>query len=168
MRTPIPYGTPDTSPLEASGSNYPCKLDQVQEFNSSNVTPLKVGSSFEVSFSGTAVHNGGSCQFGLTKDLQPSKSSDFRVIMSILGGCPGLNAQTNKYNIPLPSEIPSGNYSLAWSWWNNVGNREMYQDCSPVSVEGGSATQSDFESLPPMALYNLDDFNSCVSQTSNP
>ena len=88
---PIPYGTPDTSPIESSGSD---KLQQVNGFNRSTVTDLKVGSTFHIAFYGTAVHNGGSCQFSLTKDRQPSVKSSFKTIYSILGGCPGLSGQT--------------------------------------------------------------------------
>lgn len=160
MTQPTPYGTPDTSPLQASGSDYPCKLQQVDEFNTSTVTDLKVGSTFHVAFYGTAVHNGGSCQFSLTKDRHPSAKSSFRTIYSILGGCPGLNGTTT-YDIPVPSEVPNGDYSLSWSWYNNIGNREMYMNCAPVRVAGSNASGSDFESLPNMALYNLADYNTC-------
>jgi hypothetical protein len=161
MTQPIPYGTPDTSPLKASGSDYPCKLQQVDGFNASTVTDLQVGSTFHVAFYGTAVHNGGSCQFSLTKDRQPSAKSSFKTIYSILGGCPGLNGQTTTYDIPVPSEVPSGDYSLSWSWYNNIGNRELYMNCAPVRISGSSASDSDFEGLPNMALYNLADYNTC-------
>jgi len=161
MTQPIPYGTPDTSPLKASGSDYPCKLQQVDGFNASTVTDLKVGSTFHVAFYGKATHNGGSCQFSLTKDRQPSAKSSFKTIYSILGGCPGLKGRTTTYDIPVPSEVPNGDYSLSWSWYNNIGNRELYMNCAPVRISGSSASDSDFESLPNMALYNLADFNTC-------
>jgi len=166
MTQPIPYGTPDTSPLQASGSDYPCKLQQVDGFNAPTVTDLHVGSTFHVAFYGTAVHNGGSCQFSLTKDRQPSANSSFKTIYSILGGCPGLNGQTTTYDIPVPSEVPNGDYSLSWSWYNNIGNRELYMNCAPVRVSGSSASDSDFESLPNMALYNLADYNTCKTVES--
>lgn len=159
LKTPTPYGNPDTSPLEASGSNYPCKLPA--GFNATNFQSVSSGSTFEATFSGTAVHNGGSCQFAVTKDMQPSKTSDFRVILSIEGGCPGLNGQTTSYQVTAVPELASGNWVATWVWYNNIGNREIYQNCFGLNVVGSTASEADFESLPPMALYNLEDFNSC-------
>ena len=49
---------------------------------------MAVGSQQSLSFTGSAVHGGGSCQISLTKDLKPTKDTDFRVILSIEGGCP--------------------------------------------------------------------------------
>jgi len=36
-------------------------------------------------------------------------------------------------------------------------------NCAPVVVSGSSASDSDFASLPNMALYNLADYNTCKS-----
>ena len=74
----------------------------------------------------------------LTTDAEPTKSSKFRVIHSIQGGCPAEQKHGNldgddatlpdpfTYNYPIPSDIPAGNYTLAWSWMNRIGNRELY------------------------------------------
>jgi hypothetical protein len=128
MASPKPYGKPDTSPLSPSGANFPCKTDNGFGFSSS--THMLVGESQTISFAGTAVHNGGSCQLSLTKGYSPTASSDFKVIMSIEGGCPGLNGQTSTFDFKIPEEVPNGNYTFGWTWFNNIGNREIYMNCA--------------------------------------
>lgn len=34
--------------------------------------------------------------------------------------------------------VPTGDYTLAWTWFNKIGNREMYMNCAPVTVTGAS------------------------------
>jgi hypothetical protein len=128
LQSPVPYGRPDTSPLNPSGSNFPCKTDN--GFGISRVTKMKVGDSQTISFAGTAVHSGGSCQLSLTPGFRPTVDSDFKVILSIEGGCPGLNGQTTSYDYKIPEEVPNGNYSFGWTWYNNIGNREIYMNCA--------------------------------------
>jgi hypothetical protein len=91
---------------------------------------MKVGESQSIKFAGTAVHNGGSCQLSLTPGYKPTASSPFKVILSIEGGCPGLDGQTTTYDYKIPEEIPDGNYTFAWTWYNNIGNREIYMNCA--------------------------------------
>ena len=128
LSSPVPFGHPDTSPLSPSGSNFPCKTDN--GFGFSTVTNMKVGDSQTIAFSGTAVHNGGSCQLSLTPGYKPTTSSQFKVILSIEGGCPGLNGQTTTYDYKIPEEVPNGNYTFGWTWYNNIGNREIYMNCA--------------------------------------
>lgn len=59
---------------------------------------MAVGSQQTLSFTGSAVHGGGSCQLSLTKDLKPTKDTDFRVILSIEGGCPA-SAEVSKFSV---------------------------------------------------------------------
>ncbi|KIW06591.1 uncharacterized protein PV09_02307 [Verruconis gallopava] len=166
MSQPVPYDSnkspPTTSPLDASGANYPCQGTQ-GSFSATSSNTAAVGSTFKMSFSGTAVHNGGSCQVSLTTDgasaLNPN--TKFKVIYSMLGGCPGLNGATVSYDVPVPSEVPAGDYTLAWTWFNNIGNREMYMNCAPMTITGGSGTNETFDALPDMAVYNIASKNSC-------
>lgn len=65
MATPPPYGTPDNSPLNADGSNFPCKAASNSD---GPVTNMAIGASQKLSFLGESVHGGGSCQISLTKD----------------------------------------------------------------------------------------------------
>lgn len=77
------------------------------------------------------------------------------VIHSIEGGCPtssagnigedasALDPTTFAYSIP--DGIAPGNYVLAWTWFNKIGNREMYMNCAPIVVSGGSKKRSEAE-----------------------
>ncbi|KEF63698.1 uncharacterized protein A1O9_01676 [Exophiala aquamarina CBS 119918] len=196
MRTPVPYGKSslNNSPLDASGSDFPCKLRSgaFDKEGASNV--MAIGSPQTLSFTGSAVHGGGSCQIALTTDLAPTKDSKWMVIKSIIGGCPanvpgnlpadpaGTGASTFQYTIP--EGIAPGEYSLSWSWFNRVGNREMYQNCAPVTVTGGTskrdtqdrrrfeaveaaklrARQQQSASFPDLFVCNLAGINSCTTQ----
>jgi hypothetical protein len=114
MAEPAPFGAPDTSPLQASGSDFPCKSSETNGYKVLNNTQMQVGQQQSISFSGTAVHNGGSCQLSLTKDMAPTASSQFKVIYSIMGGCPGLDGATTTYQFKVPSEVPNGEYVFSW------------------------------------------------------
>ena len=150
MATPIPFGksTLNNSPLAADGSDFPCKqrpgVYDAQGAN--NVMPI--GAKQTLSFIGSAVHGGGSCQLSLTTDKEPTKDSKWQVIHSIEGGCPA-SAEGNlpedpngsgaaKFDFSIPDGIKPGDYVLAWTWFNKIGNREMYMNCAPVTVTGGS------------------------------
>ncbi|MCJ1278992.1 hypothetical protein MMC21_006813 [Puttea exsequens] len=152
MSSPPPYGNPDKSPLEATGSNFPCKSTT----NSGPTTNMAVGSQQILSFNGTAVHGGGSCQVSLTTDSPATKNSKWQVIHSIEGGCPAKNQPGNlpdpqggsspdktpdpdTYKYIIPQGVAPGKYTLAWTWFNKVGNREMYMNCANIQVTGGSS-----------------------------
>ncbi|KAF2656542.1 lytic polysaccharide monooxygenase [Lophiostoma macrostomum CBS 122681] len=164
MANPVPYGsknagTPDNSPLGI----FPCKgvVSPVQQENK-----WAVGSSVKLSFTGSAVHGGGSCQISVTKDRTPTASSKFKVIYSIEGGCPGVNGPS-EFDIPIPKELPNGEMSMAWTWFNKIGNREIYMNCAPITVSGGASSDDDFNSLPDMAIANIAPNASCVTPESD-
>ena len=88
---------------------------------------MPVGSTQQLSFKGSAVHGGGSCQISLTTDNPATKQSKWMVIHSIEGGCPSAaggnladapqstsSADTFPYKIP--DGIKPGTYTLAWTW----------------------------------------------------
>jgi hypothetical protein len=77
------------------------------------------GSTINVTLTGTATHNGGSCQFALSYD----NGTTWSTIYSYVGGC---MIDTLNYDMQLPSESPSGTAIFAWMWENHTGNREMY------------------------------------------
>lgn len=83
-----------------------------------------------MTLTGSATHGGGSCQLALSFD----NGESFHVIKSMEGGCP----LTTTYDFDIPSDAPSGHALLAWTWFNLVGNREMYMNCADVEIEGGS------------------------------
>jgi len=79
-----------------------------------SIISIQTVSNFRLS--GSATHNGGSCQMSLSYD----GGKTWVVFHSIVGGCP----LTETYTIPVPSDVPSGSrVLLAWSWENNTGNR---------------------------------------------
>jgi hypothetical protein len=146
MLTPTPYGksTLDNSPLLADGSDFPCKQRSgVYDAEGASNT-MAIGEPQTLSFIGSAVHGGGSCQVSLTTDLQPTASTQWMVIHSIQGNCPsnvtgnlpddasGLGAAVFQYTIP--DGIAPGQYTIAWSWVNKIGNREFYMNCGPATI----------------------------------
>lgn len=146
LAQPKPYGTPNNGPLAADGSNFPCKATSNSD---GPVTTMAIGSQQQLVFQGEAVHGGGSCQVSLTTDNPATKNSKWMVIHSIIGGCPSRNAAGNlgedagqmdpdKYNYNIPQGITPGTYTLAWTWFNRIGNREMYMNCANVKITGGS------------------------------
>jgi hypothetical protein len=140
MSTPVPYGKSslDNSPLQDDGSDFPCKnrTGVYDPEGANNIMPL--GSVQPLEFIGSAVHGGGSCQISITYDLQPTNVSVFKVIHSIEGGCPAKNTSGNldsgsatspdpyTYSFTVPPSLPTGNATIAWTWFNKGGDREMY------------------------------------------
>jgi hypothetical protein len=156
------------SPLNADGSNFPCHGSQ-------NDRPIVVtatyqaGKTYQMSIAGTATHGGGSCQLSLSYD----NGATFKVIKSMIGGCP----LTQQYDFTIPSYAPSGNALFAWTWFNEIGNREMYMNCAQVQIVGSSSTrrskekrQSTFtsmNSLPNIWRANIAGLSTCVTVEGN-
>lgn len=148
MRIPYPYGaaTLNNSPLENNLADFPCKQREGVYAPPEKENVLTVGESSPLEFVGSAVHGGGSCQVSLTEDMKPTKDSVWKVIHSIEGGCPAntpgnLPEDANgngatKFEFEVPASIKPGEYTLAWTWINRIGNREFYMNCAPVTIEG--------------------------------
>ncbi|MCJ1466080.1 Esterase/lipase/thioesterase [Pseudocyphellaria aurata] len=152
MLTPIPFGnsTLNNFPLDASGSDFPCKQRQgVYDAEGAKNPPMAIGAPQTLSFLGGATHGGGSCQISLTTDKNPTKDTKWQVIHSIVGDCPsnfdgnqGESASdlgATKFQYTIPDGIKPGDYVLAWTWFNRIGNREMYMNCAPVTVTAGGS-----------------------------
>lgn len=125
-----------TNPLSTSGSDYPCKGYAKDDFEA--VDTWAPGSSQEMSLEGSAVHDGGSCQLALTYD----QGKTFKVIESIEGDCP----IAKKYQFDVPSDAPTGDALFAWTWFNKVGNREMYMNCAMITIGGSSNRNATIDS----------------------
>lgn len=149
MATPKPFGKPNSNPLDKAGSDFPCKVSNGVYDTQGIINNMPQGSSQKLSFTGSAVHGGGSCQVSLSADLKPTKKSQWKVIHSIIGGCPARNtvgnlpenaqgADPDTYQFTIPKDLAVGDYTLAWTWFNRIGNREMYMNCAPITVTGGS------------------------------
>ncbi|KAI5923712.1 hypothetical protein F4810DRAFT_203862 [Camillea tinctor] len=146
MATPKPYSADelDNSPL--TGTNYPCKVkgDPATFYARKDVTTMAIGQTQTLSFKGSAVHGGGSCQLAISKDLQPSASTSWQVIMSIEGGCPSKSGSgPDTYDFTIPDGVEPGDYSFAWTWQSKLaGQPEYYMNCAAITVTGGSAKRS--------------------------
>lgn len=172
-------------PLDPSGSNFPCHGAPLP---TSGGQKLVAGETFPLKFemgadaqgnnaANTAVHGGGSCQLAVLYDTSKAADpSNWNVIYSIEGGCPsntegnlspGYKACTSadegdclhSWDIPMPKGVKSGNAILSWTWFNTIGNREMYQNCVNVNIEGGSGDGT----FPPLFVANLASVNSLTT-----
>lgn len=152
--TPAPFAWDEygpTNPLNPDGSDYPCKVPQGDAFTvrGGAATEVVVGEAQTVSFSGWAVHGGGSCQFALTEGHAPTRDSAWKVIHSVEGGCPKANVTGNlapgedpdTYTFSVPEDFAPGSYTWAWTWVNRIaGEPEFYMNCAPITVRAAAAT----------------------------
>lgn len=132
----------NTSPLSADGSNYPCKGYQslLGTAAGASVATFAPGQNGNITIVGGAYHDGGSCQISLSYD----KGQSFTVIQSIQGECP--LAAGGSFDFTIPADAPAGTDVLfAWTWFNEVGNREMYMNCASVTIGGGGSKKRDME-----------------------
>lgn len=174
ISAPVPFAVPalHNGPLQADGSDFPCQAAG-GAYQAGTVNEMALGSSQPLAFVGTAVHGGGSCQVSITYDTAPNKNSVWKVIHSIEGGCPARNTPGNlgndpnfkvpfDYSFPLPTDIPTGNATIAWTWLNKIGNREFYMNCAPVKLTGSGGSKSNWEALPDMLVANIG--NGCTTE----
>jgi hypothetical protein len=85
----------------------------------------------------------------------------------MIGGCP----LTTQYDFTIPSYSPSGVALFAWTWFNEIGNREMYMTCAHVQILGSSASRrsrskrqgtfTSLSSLPNIWRANTEGLNTC-------
>jgi hypothetical protein len=166
MREPVPFSVDkiDSGPITAA--QFPCKSQL--GFTVSTLNQMAVGEKKQISFKGSAVHGGGSCQLSITTDKEPNANSKFKVIKSIEGGCPGVGAgggngqegsdAGNVYDFELPDSIPSGQVTFAWTWMPKLsGAPEFYMNCAPVMVSGGASDTSKFDELPDLFVSNINE-----------
>ncbi|KAK1828056.1 hypothetical protein QBC39DRAFT_290237 [Podospora conica] len=183
MNTPTPYNHHKSSPLvqvDPLGPSLPFPCQGLSTIEST--TPLTAGATQRVAFTGGAQHGGGSCQFSVTYEYPPpADKSKWKTIYTLIGGCP-VSAAGNlpaaapdadgradspqcgndsgvecvrEFRVPIPKGLPSGNATFAWTWFNKVGNRELYMNCAPVTIAGGAADTTFFDALPEMFVANV-------------
>ncbi|THW94945.1 hypothetical protein D6D15_01757 [Aureobasidium pullulans] len=118
-----------------------------------------------------------------TDSQKVKQASAWKVIYSIEGGCPSNTLGNlidtyqgplgpyhnalpcsdphsngvdciNDFNYTIPEGVKNGQATLGWTWFNNVGDREIYMNCAAVDITGGSddATMSEF---PEVFLANM-------------
>ncbi|KAF2847150.1 lytic polysaccharide monooxygenase [Plenodomus tracheiphilus IPT5] len=169
------------TPLHADGSDFACKGYQ---WNTpwTSVATYEAGQSYEMTLKGSATHGGGSCQLSLSCD----GGIHFKVIKSIVGGCP----LEKQYPFTIPPEFARTSKAtclFAWTWFNKIGNREMYMNCAVVDIvpkgtrsqrpptarsapslngrdvtRANAAAQSLLASYPDLFVANLKNVNSCT------
>lgn len=182
--TPYGLKSLQTSPLNGAEYQFPCqsgsRTDAFDAEGASN--PMTVGQDNDLKFTGSAVHGGGSCQLSVTYEYPPpADKTKWKVIHSFVGSCPA-QASANLNTIDhdnegrpigpsctsdtqteclkdfkwqLPKGMKNGNATLAWTWFNNIGNREMYMNCAPISISGGSDDTTVYDALPEMFVANI-------------
>ncbi|KAL4790296.1 hypothetical protein BDV19DRAFT_341313 [Aspergillus venezuelensis] len=180
MVNPVPYNSDPTNnkPLDASGSDFPCK---VASYDVTQENHLTKGQASNIEFQGGATHGGGSCQISITSDRAPTKDTKWSVIESIEGGCmdeaegsgnSGNDASAKSSFSPsftIPDSFEDGKYTLAWTWFNRIGNREMYMNCAPITISGGgsakrldeAAVEKRTEEYPDLFIANI---NGCKTE----
>ncbi|KAK4656223.1 hypothetical protein QC762_309420 [Podospora pseudocomata] len=123
----------NTAPLAANGANYPCKgyHSDLGTAAGAPTASYRPGGSYQFKVTGGAPHGGGSCQVSLSYD----KGATFTVIQSIIGGCP----LASSYPFTIPDDAPEGEAIWAWTWNNNIGNREFYMNCAPITISKSAA-----------------------------
>ncbi|KAJ9086803.1 hypothetical protein DSO57_1000427 [Entomophthora muscae] len=90
----------------------------------------KAGSNIDIHIDGGAKHSGGHCQFSMTYD-----QVNFAVLKTVMGDC---IISTVDYQVAIPKDAPNGNATFVWTWFNKIGNREMYMNCVDIEITDGS------------------------------
>lgn len=145
-----------TNPLSEDGSDYPCK-GSLKLLGTSEATPVAnwiAGQTYNLTLEGGSTHDGGSCQAAISTDA----GANFHVIHSWEGGCPVSGAASSSFSFTLPFDTTSSDQAVfAWTWFNKIGNREMYMNCAIVTISGGRAgTQSTpFVNRPGLFVANI-------------
>ncbi|KAF2501243.1 hypothetical protein BU16DRAFT_435921, partial [Lophium mytilinum] len=153
MASPVPFSVDKLDNAPITAAQYPCKINL--GFTVSTMNNMKVGEEQTLSFKGSAVHGGGSCQLSVTTDKSPTANSKFKVIMSMEGGCPGIDGPKT-FPFKIPDSIPNGQVTLAWTWFSRLsGGPELYMNCAPVTVTGGASDTKAFDALPDMFVANI-------------
>lgn len=166
LEIPPPWDSPDAanaadrnynikSPLQSDGSDFPCQGLNNASDTPKSTTTYQAGQTYKTTIEGYAAHNGGSCQLSLSYD----EGKTWKVIKSIIGGCPTQGSAS--YDFTIPTTAPSGTALFAWTWINHTGNREFYMNCAVVDIEGQSG--GDLCALPNLYVANLAGINDCTS-----
>jgi hypothetical protein len=185
MVDPVPYNSDpsDNSPLDAFGSNFPCKI--TGDYSVIKENRMVKGESQSMIFHGGTTHGGGSCQISITSDRAPSKDTTWSVIKSIEGGCMDETVSDSNIgssstmvthfspNFTIPDSFKAGQYTIAWTWFNRIGNREMYMNCAPITITEKSSSfqgsrsaeieEPSLEDFPPLFIANI---NGCLTRPS--
>lgn len=75
-----------------------------------------------------------------------------------------------QFNIPFPEELPSGNATFAFTWYNQVTAGELYMNCAPVEIKSKNNEAPEdskfLNSLPNMFLANIPGYTNCTTSVT--
>ncbi|KAK3987958.1 hypothetical protein QBC44DRAFT_244600 [Cladorrhinum sp. PSN332] len=163
------------APLNADGSDYPCKNQHL--IDTSKLPQIFLGSSQNsiTTFISRQLVNAtsGSCQISISLDLYPTKNSIFKVLKSIGTGCPladPKDAAAGPFPFKISAEFPAADIvtiALTWFPTSPDGVSTMHMECIPVRLVGATKPSWDtaaFASLPNMFVANIG-INNCTTST---
>lgn len=156
-----PYGCCQADYASKKWDMGPCRghLNKLNTDEGRPVATWRAGESIEFQLSGQQIkgtgpdyqnaginvvggdHYGGSCQVGMSFD----EGKSFQTIATWQGNCPhrgnGIDPSKQKFNVTLPSFLPSKERALfAWSWVNR--EQEFFMNCASVTIEGNGQAPS--------------------------
>lgn len=142
-----------TGPITGA-AQFPCKGYQVDMGTpgGASVVTWNAGGPANFTIVGGATHGGGSCQASLSYDGGKS----FTVIHSFLGNCPTSSGQN--FDLTIPSDAKNGAAIFGWTWFNKIGNREIYMNCASVTIAGGKKRDAPavaFSARPGLFVANI-------------
>ena len=114
-----------------------------QKLSGADLTPVakwEAGSQQKFTLGGSAVHGGGSCQASISED----GGATFKAIKTYIGDCPHADGAAGTFDFTVPKETKPGPVLFAWTWFNKVGNREMYMNCASIEITGGGSGLSSY------------------------
>lgn len=168
MASPIRFAQPVATqgPLNPDGSNWPCQQVAGGAYvPGSQINTYPIGSKQTLAFIGQAVHGGGSMQASISYDTSPDENSVWKVIKSWEGGAVAIGQDGNMgdsasapdpytYTFDIP-DIPAANATIQWTWFNKIGNRELYAQCAPIVITGNGGSKANYDALPEVFKANI-------------
>ncbi|OAF59377.1 hypothetical protein VC83_04250 [Pseudogymnoascus destructans] len=129
---------------------WPISCNTALEKLRASVATWVAGSTQKFTVVGSITHKGGSCRASLSTD----GGITFTVIQSYIGNC----LLVSEFPFTVPSDTPTGPAVFSWTWFNKVGNREMYMNCASVTISSGSGSgpvDTAFSSRPDAFVTNV-------------
>ncbi|KAF8419347.1 hypothetical protein EV426DRAFT_538891 [Tirmania nivea] len=111
-----------------------------------DLTPVakwEAGSQQKFTLGGSAVHGGGSCQASISED----GGATFKAIKTYIGDCPHAEGAAGTFDFTVPKDTKDGPVLFAWTWFNKIGNREMYMNCASIEITGGGSGLSPYPDI---------------------
>ncbi|KAG9293831.1 hypothetical protein G9A89_019169 [Geosiphon pyriformis] len=139
LTTPL-NGGPGCAPKPFPCGGYPVDKTITQVFKAGDVINVEFwnpnfpnGPTDADATANQARHNGGLCEFALSYD----GGNSYTKIATYHESCPDIFFD---WKVKIPENAPScddpGKCIFSWSWLNALGNREFYQNCADIKIDG--------------------------------